>query len=56
VRLAQRQAPEAAGFAAEREQIVRQLLQRQQASAFEALLARLRERSAIEINSEVLTP
>jgi peptidyl-prolyl cis-trans isomerase D len=54
VRLAERQAPEAAGFEAQKQQIVGQLRQQQQAEAFEALLAQLRQRSKIEINAEVL--
>jgi peptidyl-prolyl cis-trans isomerase D len=56
VRLAERKAPEAAGFEEEKERIVNQLRQQQQAAAFEALLAQLREVSEIEINSEVLNP
>lgn len=54
VRLAERQAPEAAGFETQKAQLVGQLRQRQQAEAFDALLAQLRQRSKIEINKEVL--
>ena len=54
VRLVERRAPEAAGFEEQRERIVNQLRQQQQAAAFEALLAHLRERSEIEIDAKVL--
>jgi peptidyl-prolyl cis-trans isomerase D len=56
VRLAERQAPDAAGFDGQKDRIVNQLRQQQQGEAFEALLAQLRSRSEIEIHSEVLEP
>jgi peptidyl-prolyl cis-trans isomerase D len=54
VRLAQRQRPDEAGFAQQKDRIEAQLRQQKQSEAFEALLAHLRRRSEIEIKPDVL--
>jgi peptidyl-prolyl cis-trans isomerase D len=54
VRLTQRQGPEQSGFDQQQDRIVDQLRQQKEAETFEALLARLRQQSKIEIKSEML--
>ncbi len=54
VRLTQRQAPEQSGFAAQKDRIASQLLRQKKAEAFDALLARLRQGSDIDIKQDML--